>query len=171
MELLAHHLAATLVAVYLSKYHRMRGVISLSAPVRKQDYIFLDPEKATDPADPASTFSSNDPDVLMERAVIDLAGHEAEHIYHIVNSSPDMAARFLEHEAILNSAMESVSDLSVTRSELVMKALELVSRNWFAVRDLSRLMLICKNRAFNIHAATQRLDKIYGENSGGGHIE
>jgi hypothetical protein len=166
MELLAHHLAATVVAVYFSKYHRIRGVIALSTSVRKQDYIFLDPERVMDPADPASQFSSTDPDVLIERAVIDLAGHEAEHIFHIVNGSPEIAARILEHEAILNSAMESVSDLSVTRSELVMKALELVSRNWFAVRDLSSHMLACDNKALNTQAALKRLDIIYGERPG-----
>ena len=154
MELLAHHLAATVVAVYLSKYHRLRGVMTLTDPVRKEDHIIL--------GDPAAAFTPNDPEVLMERAVIDLAGHEAEHIYHIVNSSPDNTNRLQEHEYILNAAVESMGDLSVTRSELVMQALELVSRNWFAVRDLSRLMLISENGSLDTQAAVQRLEKIYG---------
>ena len=155
MESQAHHIAAIIVAVHLSRYHRLRGVFKLDAPLDTSDHIVFHPEKRS--VSPDAVRRAQDPEVLRERAIIDLAGHEAEEVYHIVNHLPGQGRRIGDHDALLDDAMSGIGDLDIKRSDLVKHTLELVSRNWFAVRDLARLLMLSEDRTLDSEAAVQRL--------------
>lgn len=160
MEVRAHHIAATIVAVHVSKHHTLRGVLYLSEHTEKGHHVIFDPVKSkASTADRVS--SEDDPEVMLERAIIDLAGFEAEEIYHIVNHLPDHGRRVREHHAVMEDASRGIGDMDVKRSDLVRMTLELVSRNWFAVRDLARLLLLSESGSLDSIAAMQRLDRMY----------
>ena len=165
MESKAHHIAATIVAAHLSKYHRIRGVFNLASHLDKSEHVVFDPERASVGTTYGAGPREQDPEVLKERAIIDLSGHEAEEIYHIVNHLPAHGRQMGDHDSILDDAMNGIGDLGVKRCDLVQHTLDLVSRNWFAVHDLARLMMLSQDRTLDSRAAVQRLDKLLSPQS------
>lgn len=159
MEVKAHHIGAIIVATHLSKHHSIRGVFSLSEQTEKAQHVFFDRDKSRASVGPRIS-TENDPDVLLERAIIDLAGYEAEEIHHIVNHLPGHGRRMGDHRSILEDASQGIGDLGVSRADIVRMTLELVSRNWVAVRDLARLLMLSEDGTLDSHAATQRLNKV-----------
>jgi hypothetical protein len=158
----AHHIASVVVAAYLSRFHRPRGVFHLASDVDPAPHVVFDPTKAG-VSGPEAIPSHHDPEVVKERAVIDMAGHVAEEIYHIVDRPAGQSRAVKKKSSLPDDAVLGIGDIDVKRSDLVQQTLDLVSRNWFAVRDLSRLLLLSEDGSLDSEAAIQRLHRLYEE--------
>jgi hypothetical protein len=149
-EVTAYHIAGKLVATVHSQYHTLIGEISLSGTDGLSQNIGLDPVKWERNGGMGQA-PGTDNRIASEKAILEITGYEAELIYSTIDAPNSMDPQLKASEELVERMVQiRAAELNISRKEIVVQALGLVTHNWYEIWNLSAYLL--KSDKNNINA-------------------